>query len=240
MVEYEKVTVRLGDRVVLRSLSFRLESGETAVLLGRSGAGKSSALRLVNRLLEPTGGVVRVDGRSTVDWDPIELRRGIGYIIQQIGLFPHRTVAENVSLVPQLLRWQHADLERRTTEMLELVGLPPSEFARRYPAELSGGQQQRVGVARALAADPPILLADEPFGALDPVTRGELQREFHALAHRLAKTVLFVTHDVREAARVGDRILLLDEGRVAFDGTPSEFGASELPAVRAFRPEVDR
>jgi osmoprotectant transport system ATP-binding protein len=238
MVEFDEVSLRLGGRVVLQSISFGLERGETAVILGQSGAGKSSALRLVNRLLEPTAGTVRVDGIPTTKWDPIELRRRIGYIIQQIGLFPHRTVAENVSLVPRLLGWERSDQERRTAEMLELVGLPRSEFALRFPAELSGGQQQRVGVARALAADPAILLADEPFGALDPVTRSELQREFQDLTHRLAKAVIFVTHDVREAIRIGDRILLLEEGRIAFSGTPAEFRGSELDAVRAFQPEA--
>jgi osmoprotectant transport system ATP-binding protein len=199
-------------------------SGETTVILGRSGAGKSSALRLVNRLLEPTAGTVRVGGRPTTEWDPIALRRRTGYVIQRIGLFPHRTVAANVALVPRLLGWERERLER-------------TEYAARYPAELSGGQQQRVGVARALAADPPILLADEPFGALDPITRRELQAEFRRLATQLGKAVLFVTHDVREARRLGDRIVLLAEGRVVFAGSPAEFGESRLPAVVAFRPE---
>jgi osmoprotectant transport system ATP-binding protein len=158
-------------------------------------------------------------------------------VIQRIGLFPHRTVAANVALVPRLLGWERERLERRTAELLELVGLPPTEYAARYPAELSGGQQQRVGVARALAADPPILLADEPFGALDPITRRELQAEFRRLATQLGKAVLFVTHDVREARRLGDRIVLLAEGRVVFAGSPAEFGESRLPAVVAFRPE---
>lgn len=235
MVEFEEVSLRLGGRDVLHGVSFRVERGETAVILGRSGAGKSSALRLVNRLLEPTSGSVRVDGRPTIEWDPIELRRRTGYIVQQIGLFPHRTVTQNVDLVPRLLGWEPAERERRTTDLLELVGMPAAQFADRFPGELSGGQQQRIGVARALAADPPILLADEPFGALDPVTRRELQREFHDLTHRLAKAVIFVTHDVREALRIGDRILLLEDGRIVFFGTPSEFGEAKLDAVRAFQ-----
>lgn len=237
MVEFDGASLRLGGLEVLRAVSFQVASGETTVLLGRSGAGKSSALRLVNRLLEPSGGSVLVGGRPTTEWEPIALRRRTGYVIQQIGLFPHRTVAENVSLVPRLLNWERERLARRTAELLELVGLPPAEYAGRYPAELSGGQQQRVGVARALAADPPILLADEPFGALDPITRRELQGEFRRLATQLGKAVLFVTHDVREARRLGDRIVLLTQGRVAFDGSPAEFTESRLPAVRAFYPE---
>ncbi len=236
-VEFDDVSLRLGSVDVLRRVSFHAASGETTVILGRSGTGKSSALRLVNRILEPTSGAVRVGGRPTTEWDPIALRRRTGYVIQRIGLFPHRTVAANVALVPRLLGWERERLERRTAELLELVGLPAAEYAGRYPTELSGGQQQRVGVARALAADPPILLADEPFGALDPVTRRELQVEFRRLATQLGKAVLFVTHDVREAHRLGDRIVLLAEGRVVFAGSPAEFGESRIPAAVAFQPE---
>ena len=238
-IEFDGATLRLGSLDVLRRVSFHVARGETTVILGRSGAGKSSALRLVNRLLEPTAGAVRVGGRPTTEWDPIALRRRTGYVIQRIGLFPHRTVAANVELVPRLLGWERERIEHRTAELLELVGLPPTEYAGRYPAELSGGQQQRVGVARALAADPPILLADEPFGALDPITRRELQVEFRRLATQLGKAVLFVTHDVREARRLGDRIVLLAEGRVVFAGSPAEFGESTLPAAVAFQPEDD-
>ena len=205
------------------------------MLLGRSGAGKSSALRLVNRLLVPDSGTVRVGDRATSQWDPIQLRRRIGYVIQQIGLFPHHTVASNITVVPRLLGWEKARRESRATELLRLVGLPPEEFAERYPRQLSGGQQQRVGVARALAADPPILLCDEPFGALDPITRRDLQREFRELTSRLAKAVLFVTHDVREALLVGDRILVLEEGRLAFSGSRTEFESSSTAEVRALR-----
>lgn len=236
-IEFDGASLRLGSLEVLRDVSFHVASGETTVILGRSGAGKSSALRLVNRTLEPTGGTVRVGGRPTMEWDPIALRRRTGYVIQRIGLFPHRSVAENVALVPRLLGWERARIEDRTAELLELVGLPPAEYSGRYPAELSGGQQQRVGVARALAADPPILLADEPFGALDPMTRRELQVEFRRLATQLGKAVLFVTHDLREAHRLGDRIVLLAEGRVAFTGSPAEFSESKAPAVAAFRPK---
>ena len=205
------------------------------VLLGRSGAGKSSALRLVNRLLLPDSGTVRVGARATSQWDPIRLRRRIGYVIQQIGLFPHHTVASNITLVPRLLGWERLRRESRATELLGLVGLPPEEFAERYPRQLSGGQQQRVGVARALAADPPILLCDEPFGALDPITRRDLQREFRELTSRLAKAVLFVTHDVREALLLGDRVLVLEGGRLAFSGSRAEFENSSASEVRALR-----
>ena len=234
-VEFDRVFLRLGGRDVLRDISFRLIQGETAVLLGRSGAGKSSALRLVNRLLLPDSGTVRVGDRATSQWDPIRLRRGIGYVIQQIGLFPHHTVASNITLVPRLLGWEKARRESRAAELLRLVGLPPEEFAERYPRQLSGGQQQRVGVARALAADPPILLCDEPFGALDPISRRDLQREFRELTSRLAKAVLFVTHDVREALLLGDRILVLEEGRLAFSGSRAEFESSSTSEVRALR-----
>ncbi len=238
-IEFDDVSLVLGGSDVLRGVSFHVASGETTVILGRSGAGKSSALRLVNRLLEPTAGSVWVGGRPTTEWEPIALRRRTGYVIQAIGLFPHRTVAANVSLVPRLLGWDRDTVEGRTAELLDLVGLPHAEYAGRYPAELSGGQQQRVGVARALAADPPVLLADEPFGALDPITRRDLQAEFRRLARQLGKAVLFVTHDVREAGRLGDRIILLAEGRIVFEGSPEEFDASPLPAVEAFRPRAE-
>src|SRR6266702_3342545 len=174
-----------GGRPLVAGLNLRIERGETLVLLGRSGSGKTTTLKLINRLLEPSEGAVLVENRPTTEWDPIHLRRGIGYVIQEAGLFPHMTVAENVALVPTLEKWDPARTAARVDEMLQLVGLDPREFARRRSRELSGGQRQRVGVARALAADPPILLMDEPFGALDPVTRAELQREFSALAHRL-------------------------------------------------------
>lgn len=234
VLEFRDVDLRLGGRPVLRQISFRVSVGETLVLLGRSGAGKSSALRLVNRLLAPDGGSVRVGGRPTVDWDPIELRRRTGYIIQGIGLFPHFTVEDNVALVPTLLGWESGRVRQRTAELLDVVGLPPAEFAHRYPRSLSGGQEQRVGVARALAADPPLVLCDEPFGALDPITRRELQEEFADLSHRLGKSLLFVTHDVREALRLGDRIGLLEDGRLAFLDGVDAFRRSDHPLVRAF------
>ncbi len=228
------MALRRGGRAVLDGLSFEVAPAETFVLVGRSGAGKSSVLRLANRLLEPDAGEVRVSGRDAADWDPIRLRRSTGYVLQGIGLFPHYTVARNVGLVPRLLGWEEARVEARVRELLDVVGLPFAEFAERYPASLSGGQRQRVGVARALAADPPLLLCDEPFGALDPITRRELQDEFRALSRRLGKALLFVTHDVREALALGDRIGLLEGGRLAFEGSPDAFRASEHPLVRAF------
>jgi osmoprotectant transport system ATP-binding protein len=237
LIEFRGVTYRvpLMDRQALVSdISFAVHAGETLVLLGRSGSGKTTLLKLINRLFLPSAGQVLVNARSTSAWDPIRLRRGIGYVIQEAGLFPHFTVAENVGLVPALERWDALRISARVQEMLRLVGLDPAEFASRRPRELSGGQRQRVGVARALAADPPILLMDEPFGALDPVTRAELQREFTALARRLGKTIVFVTHDVREALLLASRIALLEAGRIVAVGTPQEFLQLSHPEARAF------
>jgi osmoprotectant transport system ATP-binding protein len=221
-----------GDRV--DGISFAVGAGETLVLLGRSGSGKTTTLKLVNRLLEPTGGEVVVAGERTAAVDPTRLRRRIGYVIQEVGLFPHFTVAANVGLVPRLEGWAPERIADRVRELLGLVGLDPETFATRYPHQLSGGQRQRVGVARALAVDPPLLLLDEPFGALDPITRVELQREFRALEGRLGKAMVFVTHDVREGLLLGTRIGLLETGRLIFLGTPDEFRASDLPEVRKF------
>lgn len=225
---------RTTGRVLLADISLAIGAGETVVLLGRSGSGKTTLLRLINRMLEPTAGSVLVAGRATTEWDPYELRRGIGYVIQEAGLFPHFTVAENIALVPTLEKWGGKRITTRVRELLELVGLASSDFAQRYPRQLSGGQRQRVGVARALAADPPILLMDEPFGALDPVTRTELQKEFGALAKRLGKTIVFVTHDLREALLLGTRIVLLEGGRIVAQETPENFLRVRHPEVRAF------
>ena len=234
-VELAGATVRVpGGRALLDGLSLAVHEGETVALIGRSGSGKTTALKLVNALLLPTAGEVRVAGRPTTAWDPIRLRRQTGYVIQEIGLFPHLTVARNVALVPELERWPAERIAARVDELLDLVGLPPVEYARRYPHELSGGQRQRVGVARALAADPPLVLLDEPFGALDPITRAELQREFRALQARLRKTAVFVTHDMREAGIVADRIALVDAGRLVAMGTLAELRAAADPTVRAF------
>ena len=218
---------------VLKHVTLSVNRAETVALVGRSGAGKSTLLRLVNRLLTPSAGRVTVDGRDTREWDAIRLRRQVGYVIQEVGLFPHMTVAENVAVVPRLEGWPDARIAERTRELLDLVGLPAAEFSGRRPHQLSGGQRQRVGVARALAIDPPILLMDEPFGALDPVTRAEVRDEFTRLKKRLRTTVLVVTHDIAEAFALGDRVGVLDAGElVAFD-TPSRVAASNDVRVRA-------
>ena len=220
-------------------LSLSVRADETVVLVGRSGVGKTTVLKLVNRLLEPVGGEVRVAGRRTTAWDPVALRRRTGYVIQEVGLFPHLTVTENVGLVPDLLGWERDRVAERAAELLALVGLPIEKFGRRFPHELSGGQRQRVGVARALAADPPLLLLDEPFGALDPMTRFDLQREFRELMGKLGKAALFVTHDVREALAIGGRIGLLTDGGLAEIASPADFVASNHPEVRALVDTLD-
>ncbi|MCS6804350.1 MAG: ATP-binding cassette domain-containing protein [Acidobacteriota bacterium] len=233
-VEFRQVSVSLDGRAVVSDLSFQIHRAETVVLLGRSGCGKTTTLKLINRLLEPTRGEVWVEGRATTEWDPIQLRRRIGYVIQDVGLFPHFTVERNVALVPTLERWSPARIRERTDQLLRMVGLEPEQFARRYPHELSGGQRQRVGVARALAADPPLLLMDEPFGALDPITRVDIQREFRQLQQQLGKTVVFVTHDVQEAVALASRIGLMKDGRLVELGTPSQFLESSHPEARHF------
>jgi osmoprotectant transport system ATP-binding protein len=224
----------IPGREIVSGVTLTVPHGKTVVLLGRSGSGKTTLLKLMNGMLIPSEGEILVQQRSTRDWDPIRLRRTIGYVIQEAGLFPHFTVAENVALVPTLENWPRQRIATRVEELLQLVGLDPREFTTRRPHELSGGQRQRVGVARALAADPPILLMDEPFGALDPVTRSELQREFSSLARRLGKTIVFVTHDVREALLLASQIVLLQSGRVVAGAPPSEFLQLEHPEVRCF------
>jgi osmoprotectant transport system ATP-binding protein len=236
-IEFRDVSYYINDipgRAIVSNVSLTITRGETLVLLGRSGSGKTTLLRLIIRMLVPSEGQVLVEGLSTTEADPIRLRRGIGYVIQEAGLFPHFTIAQNVALVPTLEKWDSARIAARVEELLRLVGLDPAEFSSRHPRELSGGQRQRVGVARALAADPPILLMDEPFGALDPVTRAELQREFSALARRLNKTIVFVTHDIRVALLLGRRIALLHEGRLVALASPSDFLRLVHPEVHAF------
>jgi len=234
VIEFSHVSFRLSDgRELIRNLNLTILRGETLVLLGRSGSGKTTTLKLINNLLAPTDGTLSVDGKPTKDWDVIRLRRMIGYVIQETGLFPHFTVARNIALVPSIEKWSAEKIQARVDEMLQLVGLG-AQLARRYPRELSGGQRQRIGVARALAADPPILLMDEPFGALDPITRTELQHEFIALQQRLGKTVVFVTHDLREALLLASRIALMEEGKLVALLPPKEFLQSPDPLVRKY------
>jgi len=223
-IEFSNVEYRVAsDRALLSGLNLVVNRGETLMLLGRSGSGKTTCLKLINRLLVPTSGDVLVADKRTQDWDAIQLRRGIGYAIQDVGLFPHCTVWQNVALVPKLEKWDQQRVEQRVEEVLQLVGLPARDFRGRYPNQLSGGQRQRVGLARALAAEPPILLMDEPFGALDPITRAEIQVEFKKLQQKLRKTIVFVTHDVGEALMLGDRIALMEEGRLRGVLAPREF-----------------
>ena len=210
MIRLESVTKRFPNgQVAVDDLSIQVDRGEVCVLVGPSGCGKTTTMKMINRLIEPTSGRVLLDGDDVSDVDPVELRRRMGYVIQQVGLFPHQTVADNVATVPRLLGWDRSRVKERVQELLDLVGLPFETFAKRYPSELSGGQRQRVGVARALGADPPVLLMDEPFGAIDPITRARLQDEFLRLQREVKKTVVFVTHDIEEAVKVGDRIAVL-------------------------------
>jgi osmoprotectant transport system ATP-binding protein len=232
-IEFRDVSYRLAGATLLSHLNLTVQRGETLVLLGRSGAGKTTALKLINRLLETPDGEVRVDGRPVLDWDAIALRRHIGYVVQEIGLFPHFTVRRNIGLVPRLEGWDEERIRGRVKELLSLVGLDPG-LLERYPHELSGGQRQRVGVARALAADPPTLLMDEPFGALDPLTRAEVQREFQTLQKRLGKTIVIVTHDVAEALVLGTRIALMEAGKLTGVYSPHEFRRCDEPVAKAY------
>jgi len=235
LVEFHNVTFSLPTATnIISDLNLTVEKGETLVLLGESGCGKTTTLKLVNRLLTPSAGEVLVERKATTAWDPIALRRRIGYVIQEGGLCPHFTIGRNVGLVPSLSGWEQARTTARVRELLSLVGLDPDRFAERYPRELSGGQRQRVGVARALAADPPLLLLDEPFGALDPLTRASLQREFADLTSRLGKTAILVTHDVREALILARRIGLMHKGKLVLLESPERFLASDHPQIRAY------
>jgi osmoprotectant transport system ATP-binding protein len=232
MIAFHNVTFTRGPRDVFRNLTFTVDPGETLALVGRSGVGKSTVLKLIIRLLEPTEGRVTVDGRDTREWNPFTLRRRTGYVLQEVGLFPHLNVGENVGLVPRLEGWPAERRSARVRELLSLVGLEPAEFESRWPDELSGGQRQRVGVARALAADPPVLLMDEPFGALDPITRVELQREFRQIQERVRKTTVLVTHDIREAFVLADRVGVLDAGTLVAYDAPEALRTSTHPTVR--------
>ena len=229
---FDQVSYAIAGRLILDSISFSVQSSETLVLLGASGSGKSTALRLVNGLLQPQSGTIRVENRPVPDWDPIALRRRIGYVIQEGGLFPHWTVRRNISLGPRLAGWEQERIHQRVDELLHRAGLPPGEFAHRYPHQLSGGQRQRVSVARAVAARPPVLLFDEPFSALDVLTRAESQRHFLEL-REAGSASLFVTHDLREALRVGTRIVLLENGRIVTDRPVEQIWDSPPPLLEA-------
>jgi osmoprotectant transport system ATP-binding protein len=233
IIEFRDVSYSVAGTLVLSGLKFEVQPGETLVLLGRSGSGKTTTLKLINRLLSPTSGEVRVKGVPNTQLDLVALRRSIGYVIQDVGLFPHYTVERNIALVPWIMKWPEDRIRVRVKELMQLTGLMP-ELASRYPHQLSGGQRQRVGVARALAADPEILLMDEPFGALDPLTRNELQQEFLSLQRKLRKTLVLVTHDLREALRLGSRIALMETGRLVAALAPQEFLHSADPAASAY------
>jgi osmoprotectant transport system ATP-binding protein len=235
VIEFRNAEYRLpGGQALLENVNIKVDRGETLVLLGRSGAGKTTALKLINRLLDPSDGEIFVEGKSTRSWDAIALRRHIGYVIQEIGLFPHLTIEQNVSLVPRLEQWTVERIRPRVAELLSLVGLDPDKFAKRYPHQLSGGQRQRVGIARALAVDPPIILMDEPFGSLDPLTTGELHKEFQQLQRRLQKTIVMVTHDVGESLLLATRIALLDAGKLTGIFSGKQFLVAPEPVAAAY------
>ena len=233
-VDFRAVGYEVGGTKILNDINLQIYKGEVLILLGESGCGKTTTLRLINRLIEPTNGEVSVEGKATTDWDAIKLRRRIGYVLQEAGLFPHFTIARNIALVPELENWGKDKIRQRVADLLKLVGLNPDKFSERFPNELSGGQRQRVGVARALAANPDLLLLDEPFGALDAITRNNLQREFAKLVRELGKTAVFVTHDLHEAFVLGTRICLMDKGKIALLDTPESFRNSTLPLVREY------
>ena len=233
ILEIQNLSYSIDGRPILRDVSLTVQEGETLVLLGRSGSGKTTLLKMVNRLLYPSQGTIRFEGKDAGEWDPIRMRRRMGYVIQDAGLFPHWTVEANVGLVPKLESWNPDKTRQRVEVLLGMVGLSPAEFRQRYPRQLSGGQRQRVGIARALAAAPPLLLLDEPFAALDPITRFDLQQQFLKLRASVRKTAVFVTHDVREALVMASRVGLFTEGRLEVF-TPDEFRASESAEARAF------
>jgi len=235
MIRFEGVSKRYDEVVAVRDLTLEVPAGETVVLIGPSGCGKTTTLKMINRLIEPSAGRVLVNGQDVAEQDPQTLRRGIGYVIQSVGLFPHLSVRQNIQVVPDLLGWPKARSAARADELLELIGLEPATYRDRYPKDLSGGQQQRIGVARALAVDPPVLLMDEPFGAVDPLTRDRLQEEFLALQRRLRKTVVMVTHDIDEAIRLADRVCLMNEGRIEQYAPPDDLlGSPRNRFVRQF------
>ena len=222
MIEYKSVKKEIGDKCIIRDLSMTIHDGEFIVMIGPSGCGKTTTVKMINRLLEPTEGEILIDGVNTRDMDLVKLRTSIGYVIQQIGLFPNMTVEENIAVVPNIMKWDKEAIHQRVQELMEMVDMPYEQFGKKYPRQLSGGQQQRIGVLRALAARPPILLMDEPFGALDPITRETLQREIKKIQQKLHITVLFITHDMHEAVKLADRIVFMDQGQILQMGTPKE------------------
>lgn len=242
MIRMENVTKRYDSSTVpsVDDLTLTVDEGTTIALIGPSGCGKTTTMRMINRLIDPTSGKIFVDGKDITKGDPVELRRHIGYVIQSVGLFPHMTIGENIAAVPRLLGWAQKKISERTDEMLHLVGLEPSEMIRRYPRQLSGGQRQRIGVARALAADPPVLLMDEPFGAIDPIARERLQGEFRAILKRVRKTVVLVTHDLDEAIRLGDRIAIMRSGKIVQHDTPDAVLSNPVDDFVASFVGVDR
>lgn len=239
LVEFIDLSYEVAGRTILSGVNLQIEEGETVALLGRSGSGKTTLLKTVNRIVEPSGGEIRFQDKAVSAWNPIQLRRKIGYVIQDAGLFPHATVADNVGLVPRLDRWPPEKIQSRTSELLTMVGLPPDIYAKRYPRKLSGGEKQRVGIARAIAANPPLLLLDEPFAALDPVTRFEMQQQFLQLRNTLKKTAIFVTHDIREALMLATRIALLKNGKLELVADPATFKSASSPEAKAFLSTLD-
>jgi len=234
MIEFKNVKKSFKQTTVLKEMNLTINKGELVVFIGPSGCGKTTSLKMINRLIEPTEGTIIVNGQDTRKMDPIELRRQMGYVIQQTGLFPHMTIRENIQLIASLEGHAEQDMDARTERLLKMVGLDPDQFIDRYPSELSGGQQQRIGFARALMNDPEVILMDEPFSALDPVTRNQLQDDIKRLNDELGKTILFVTHDMQEAMKLGDRIALMRDGKLVVVGTPEEIRASEDPFVLEF------
>lgn len=234
MITLKGVTKVFDSQIAVDHLSLELKKGELCTFVGESGCGKSTTLRMINRLIEPDEGTIEIDGRNIFDYKPEELRRGIGYVVQSTGLFPHMTVRENISVVPRLLKWEEGRIMERVKELISLVGLEVSSYINKYPSELSGGEAQRIGVARALAADPEIILMDEPFGAVDPLNRAKLQNEFLKIQKQLKKTVIFVTHDIEEAMKMGDKIAIMSKGKLAGFGTPEEIITSENEFVKKF------